>query len=111
LILDHNVPIGDHLSLPVATSPELTNDDIIALGFPNYGPGDELSKRRGYIIGRATKHAVKLIEVSAILPGGISGGPIVNDRYQVIGIAHRGGNQEHKQFAVDVSELQKLAEE
>jgi hypothetical protein len=45
------------------------------------------------------------------LPGGISGGPIVNDRYQVVAIAHRGGNQEHKQLAVEVSELLKLANE
>jgi hypothetical protein len=110
-ILEHDVPIQGHLSLPVATSPEHTNDDIIALGFPDYGPGDQLSKRRGHIIGRATKHGVKLIEVSAILPGGISGGPIVNDRYQVIAIAQRGGHQEHKQLAVEVSELLKLAKE
>jgi hypothetical protein len=54
---------------------------------------------------------VKLIEVSMILPGGISGGPIVNDRYEVIGIAYRGGHQEHKQLAVEVSELLRLAKE
>lgn len=110
-ILEHDVPSGDYLSLPVATSPEHTNDDIVALGFPDYGPGDQLGKRRGHIIGRATKHGVKLIEVSAILAGGISGGPIVNDRYQVIAIAHRGGNQEHKQLAIEVSELLRLAKE
>jgi RNA-directed DNA polymerase len=110
-ILEHDVPSGDYLSLPVATSPEHTNDDIVALGFPDYGPGDQLGKRRGHIIGRATKHGVKLIEVSAMLPGGISGGPIVNDRYQVIAIAQRGGNQEHKQLAVEVSELLQLAKE
>ena len=110
-ILDHDIPIGDHLSLPVATSPEHRDDDIVALGFPNYGPGDQLGKRRGHIIGSATKHGVKLIEVSAMLPGGISGGPSVNDRYQVIAIAQKGGNQEHKQLAVDISELLDLANE
>jgi RNA-directed DNA polymerase len=110
-ILDHDVPFLDQLSLPEASSPEHTNDNIIALGFPDYGPGDELSKRRGHIIGKATKHGVKLIEVSAMLSGGISGGPIVNDRYQVIAIAQRGGNQENKQLAVDVSELLTLAKE
>jgi RNA-directed DNA polymerase len=108
-IVDHDVPSGAYLSLPVATSPEHTYDDIIALGFPDYGPGDQLGKRRGHIIGRATKHGVKLLEVSAMLSGGISGGPIVNDRYQVIAIAHRGGNTEHKQLAVEVSELLALA--
>jgi RNA-directed DNA polymerase len=111
VILNHDVPTGGYLDLPVATSPEHRNDDIVALGFPDYGPGDQLGKRRGHIIGRATKHGVKLVEVSAMLPGGISGGPIVNDRYQVIAIAHRGGNKEHKQLAVEVSELLKLATE
>lgn len=111
VILNHDVLSEDYLSLPVATSPEHMNDDIVALGFPDYGPGDQLGKRRGHIIGRATKHGVKLIEVSAMLPGGISGGPIVNDRYQVIAIAQRGGNREHKQLAVEVSELLRLAAE
>jgi RNA-directed DNA polymerase len=110
-IVNHNVPSADHLSLSVATSPEHTHDEIIALGFPDYGPGDQLGERRGHIIGRATKHGVKLIEVSAMLPGGLSGGPIVNDRYQVIAIVHRGGNQQHKQLAVEISELLALAVE
>jgi len=110
-ILDHSVPSVDHLILPVATSPDHTNDDIIALGFPDYGAGDQLSKRPGNILGRATKHGVRMIEVSAVLAGGMSGGPIINDRYQVIGITHRGGYSEHKQLAVDISELLKLAKE
>jgi hypothetical protein len=110
-ILEHDVPTGEFLALTVATSPDRRSDDIVALGFPNFGAGDQLGKRRGHIIGSATKHGVKLIEVSAMLPGGISGGPIVNDRYQVIAIAHRGGNREHKQLAVEISELQALANE
>jgi hypothetical protein len=110
-ILDHNLPSTAYLSLRCATSPKSTNDDIVALGFPDYGPGDQLGKRPGKIIARPTKHGVKLIEVSPILPGGISGGPIVNDRYQVIGIAKRGGHTEPKQLAVDISELFDLAAE
>ncbi len=110
-ILDHDVPSTECLSLTVATSPEHTKDEIIALGFPDYGPGDELNKRPGRIVGRATKHGVRLIEVDAVLSGGISGGPIVNERYQVIGVAQRGGHQAHKQQAVDISELLKLAAE
>ena len=52
-----------------------------------------------------------MMEVSAMLPGGISGGPIINDRNQVVAIAHKGGNQQIKQLAIDVSELVKLANE
>lgn len=111
VILDHNIPSTDFLNLPVASSPEHPQDEIMALGFADYGPGDELSKRPGRIVGRATKHGVRLVEVNAILSGGISGGPIVNPRYQVIGVAKRGGPQENKQMGIDVSELLKLAHE
>jgi RNA-directed DNA polymerase len=111
MILDHDIPEANYLSLPAATSPEHTNDDVIALGFPDFAPGEQLSKRRGHVIGRATKHGVKLVEVSAVLPGGMSGGPVVNDRYQVTAIIRIGGNQEHKQLGVDVSELIDLANE
>jgi RNA-directed DNA polymerase len=111
MILEHDVPTEDYLSLPVATSPERRNAEIVALGFPSYGPGDQLGTRFGRVLGGTTKHAVKLLEVSAMLSSGISGGPIINDRYQVVAIAHRGGNQEHKQLAVEISELLALASE
>ncbi|MHC2294031.1 RNA-directed DNA polymerase [Bradyrhizobium barranii subsp. barranii] len=111
MILEHDVPPNEYLSLPVISSPERRNDQIIALGFPAYGPGDQLGKRPGQIYGRATKRAVKLLEVSAVLPDGISGGPIINDLHQVVGIAHKGGNLEQKQYAIEVSELLKLASE
>ena len=111
MILEHNVPPADYLSLPVVTSPDRRNDDIVALGFPAYAPGDQLSKRPGQIYGSATRHGVKLLEVSAVLSDGMSGGPIMNDLNQVVGIAHKGGSSEHKQLAIEVSELLKLATE
>jgi RNA-directed DNA polymerase len=111
MILEHNVPLSDYHSLPTVTSPERRNDRVVALGFPAYAPGDRLSKRAGEIYGSATRHAVKLLEVSATLSDGISGGPIINDLHQVIGVAHKGGGSEHKQLAIEVSELLKLASE
>jgi len=111
MILEHDVPAEDYLSLPVATAPERRKAEIVAFGFPEYGLGDQLGTRFGTLLGGATKHGVKLLEVSATLSNGISGGPIVNDRYQVIAIAHRGGTNEHKQLGVDVSELLTLASE
>ncbi|MHB8270591.1 reverse transcriptase domain-containing protein [Bradyrhizobium sp.] len=109
MILEHDVSPSDYLSLPVVTSPERRNDDVVALGFPAYAPGDQLGKRHGKFYGNATRHAVKMLEVSAVLSAGISGGPIINDLHQVIGIAHKGGSSEHKQLAIEVSELLKLA--
>ena len=111
MILEHDVSPSDYLRLPVATSPERRNDHLVALGLPAYAPGDQLSKRHGQFYGNATRHAVKMLEVSAVLSAGISGGPIINDLHQVVGIAHKGGSSEPKQLAIDVSELLKLASE
>lgn len=111
MILEHNVPAADYLSLPAATSPERRNAPIAALGFPSYHEGDELGTRSGLVVGNATRHGVKMLEVSALLLSGISGGPILNDRSQVIAVAHKGGYEENKQLGVSVSELIALAEE
>jgi len=35
----------------------------------------------------------------------LAGAPIMNDLHQVVGIAHKGGSLEHKQLAIEVSEL------
>lgn len=111
VILDHNIPEANHHSIPQTTSPEHTDDKITAVGFPSFGPGDQIGTRPGQIVGRSTKHSVKLFEVSAILGDGLSGAPILNDRNQVIGIGHKGGLSETKQIAVELSELLKLATE
>lgn len=108
VVLSHNVPSDQYLSLSPATTPMRTRDPIIALGYPDYGPGDDLSEREGTILALPTKSGVKHIEVSAILPSGISGGPIVNERYQVCGIAKRGGKDEDRQMAIALSALQEL---
>lgn len=111
IILEHDVPTDGFLSLPVATSPERRHAQIVALGFPGHDLGDQLGMRPGRVEGNATRHGVKMLEVSALLSGGMSGGPIVNDRYQVLAIAHKGGYEENKQLGVSVSELIALANE
>ncbi|WP_045004209.1 reverse transcriptase domain-containing protein [Bradyrhizobium sp. LTSP857] len=111
MILEHNVPATDYLSLSAATSPERRNAPIVALGFPSFNAGDELGTRSGLVVGNATRHGVKMLEVSALLLSGISGGPIVNDRAQVVAVAHKGGYEENKQLGVIVSELIALANE
>lgn len=111
VILEHDVPVADYLSLPAAKSPERRNAPIVALGFPSFHAGDELGTRTGVVIGNATRHGVKMLEVSALLLSGISGGPIVNDRSQVVAVAHKGGYEENKQLGVIVSELVDLANE
>lgn len=111
MILEHDVSPSDYFKLPAVTSPERRHDKVVALGFPAYAPGDQLGKREGNFYGNATRHGVKMLDLSVTLIAGISGGPIINDLHQVIGIAHKGGTSEPKQLAIEVSELIKLAGE
>ena len=107
-VLEHNIPNDKYFYLPEATSPDHASDEIIALGFTDFGPGDTLGRRKGHIISKLTKHGVKLLEVSVLLPAGISGGPIVNSRYEVVAVAKKGGGSELKQIGVDIAELKSL---
>lgn len=111
MILDHDVPTAEQVFFPPTTTPFKNKEAIVALGFPSFGPGDSLNERPGNVVGRTTKSGVKLVEVSATLGDGLSGGPIINDRDQVIAIVHKGGLTEPKQLGVDVSEIIKLASE
>lgn len=108
VVLDHDVPLDGHEELTRVETPHRRKDPITALGFPIFGPGDEMAEIPGFIINRPTKSGIKLLEVTAILGDGLSGGPIVNDRHQVLGIVQRGGLAEPKQYAVDVGELDKF---
>ncbi|WP_312164840.1 reverse transcriptase domain-containing protein [Phenylobacterium sp.] len=107
-LLDHDVPVSEQAWLEASLGGERAGEPIKALGFPDYAPGDELSVREGKIVGRSTKSAVRMVEVDAILPDGMSGGPIVNSRYQVLAVIKKGGPLEHRQLGVDLTELAKL---
>lgn len=111
MILDHDVPSNEFISLPVVTSPERRNEQVVALGFPAYAPGDQLNKRHGQFYGNATRHGVKMLDVEPVLTQGMSGGPVMNNLHQVVGIAHKGGASESKQLAIEIYELLKLANE
>jgi len=82
---DKNVLTGRVSSNSCLAGPKHDGD------FPDYGPGDELNKRPGNIISKADQARSEIDRSVCDFASGISGGPIVNDRYQVVGIAQRGG--------------------
>lgn len=108
VILNHNIPLHAHLDLSPTTMVDNIKQPITALGFPSFGPGDGISEIPGHIISRPTKSSIKLVEVSSILNDGLSGGPIINDRYQVVAVVQRGGTSETKQYGVDIREIDHL---
>ncbi len=107
-VLEHDVPAEAQQFLTRVKGPTPSRSNIIAAGYPEFGLADSLSERTGQVIARTTRHLVKYIEVSAIIGDGLSGCPVINDRYEVIGIGHSGGMLESRQLAVEVNEIDNL---
>jgi len=51
------------------------------------------------------KHGVKLIEVTQKLSQGMSGGPLLDSENAVVGVVHKGGPSEERDFAIHIEEL------
>jgi RNA-directed DNA polymerase len=104
-LLDHSIPATDHFELDESSAPPVTGMNTIAAGFPSYGPGDKLNIRPGTISSLTVKHAVELIEVTQKLSQGMSGGPLMTQDHAVIGVIHKGGPDEPRDFSVTLAEL------
>lgn len=104
-LLDHKLQVTEYFELPLSGRDVKVGDKTTALGFPKYGPGDSLGYREGSVSSTPTKSAVKLIEVNYKLSQGMSGGPLLDENSDVVGIIHKGGPLEYRDFAVHVSNL------
>lgn len=104
-LLSHSIPSTDYFELDEFGGLPATGANTTAAGFPSYGPGDRLNIRPGTISSLTVKHAVKLIEVTQKLSQGMSGGPLMAQDHTVMGVIHKGGPEEPRDFAVRLSEL------
>lgn len=104
-ILEHAIPDTEYFELVFSAKGVAVGDGLTALGYPGFGPGDRLNVREGKVSSLPVKHAVKLIEVSQKLSQGMSGGPLVDSDDSVVGIVHKGGPDEGRDFAVNVEVL------
>jgi len=79
------------LALPLGDSDDLRRGDVVyVLGFPSWNRGDSGTVQPGVITGWREHFGTRLALTSALLVAGNSGGPVINDRGQVVGIALRG---------------------
>ena len=88
-----------------------TGDQMIAVGYPAWAPGDSLNIRPGYVSTVTIKSAVQLIEVTQKLTQGMSGGPLLTASQTVAGIIHKGGPNEGRDFAVHIKALEEWLKE
>lgn len=64
-----------------------TGTEIMLCGYPSFELGHQIRKETGQIVSKKTVHAVKKFEITADIRHGNSGGPVLNDKMQVIGWA------------------------
>jgi len=106
-VLDHSeVPTTEFYELQRSGKAVVVSDEVLALGYPDWGYGDRLNIRSGRISVLLARSAVQLIEVTQQLTQGMSGGPVVNVTGEVVGIIHKGGPDEGRQLAINISELE-----
>lgn len=112
-VLDHSlIPGTEYFELEAAIAPVTIGDDVIALGYPQWGLVDRLNIRPGKVTQLPVKFGVPQVEVTQELTQGMSGGPIVDQHGRVAAVIHRGGPEEGRQLAIRLGVLQEwLAED
>lgn len=101
-ILGHSIPDTEYFELERSPKPVAVGEDLIAVGYPNFGPGDRLNVRGGQVSSLPVKHGLKLIEVTQKLSQGMSGGPLLDGEKKVVGVVHKGGPGEDRDFAIHI---------
>jgi V8-like Glu-specific endopeptidase len=100
-------------SLPIGDSSKIKrNSKVIIIGYPNYAPGDDPRVTETEVIGSKRYLDINIFLVEKQIYHGNSGGPVLNENYEVIGIATNGGEMEAGGSAVNgfipISELIQL---
>lgn len=104
-ILDHPLSAADYFELRRSMREPKKADPVTALGYPKWGPVDRVNDRPGVITLVTTKSAVRLIEVDQTLTQGMSGGPVIDAEDGVVGIIHKGGPGQGRDFATHIQAL------
>ncbi|MDR3572192.1 MAG: reverse transcriptase domain-containing protein [Candidatus Pacebacteria bacterium] len=104
-ILDHNIQANEYYQLDRSNRVVGAGDEVTAVGYPSYGPGDKINIRFGTVSSLPIKSAVQKIEVTQTLAPGMSGGPIIDSDHAVVGVIHKGGPEESRNFAIHIKVL------
>lgn len=108
-LLSHQIPENEYYILIKSKAPITTGDPVIAIGYPEFGPADRVNFRSGMISSTTVRSMISLFEVNFKLTQGMSGGPIVDKNDEVVGIVHKGGPLEGRDFAIFIDEMEKWA--
>lgn len=104
-ILTHTIPATDFYELNKSTTAAVTGDPIVAIGYPDFNPADKVNFRDGTVSSTTVKSLIKLLEVNFKFIQGMSGGPVIDSKDEVVGIVHKGGPKEKRDFAIVIAEF------
>ena len=105
-ILEHPIPATEYFEFERSKHAVKVGDELTAVGYPSFGPGDGLNVRDGKVSSLPVKNGVKLIEVTQKLSQGMSGGPLLDGDNGVAGAVHKGGPDEGRDFAINIELLE-----
>lgn len=109
------VGVSESAELEARWSPPLERKERITVaGFPNYGRGSSVYVRGGEVVGFRTEVGVHVALVDVPIISGNSGGPVLDGRNQVVGVAAKGvsrieeAHTTEKHAVIPVIELRRL---
>lgn len=117
-VLDLSAPIGDRSVLNLADSSEVSEaQPVYALGFPGssqlaqdfqYYTSDDVTVTNGIVSKLTSLNGVATIQHSAKVTGGNSGGPLVDQNGNVIGMNAFTSEDQEYYYAITVNEIKDL---
>lgn len=117
-VLDLSAPIGDRSVLTLADSSEVTEaQPVYALGFPGssqlaqdfqYYTSNDVTVTNGIVSKLTSQNGVSTIQHSAKVTGGNSGGPLVDQNGNVIGMNSFTSEDQEYYYAITVNEIKDL---
>jgi RNA-directed DNA polymerase len=88
----------------------LTGETVLVLGYPHWGAGNRLQITAARVTGRKTMFGVDRLLLDTTIRDGNSGGPVLNEKGEVIGVAVTGSSiGRHPNSMVPVSAIRELA--
>ncbi len=92
LKVDNLNTIGSH---PRIVKSNIVSDQRIRIaGFPNFSPGSTIQRQEGKIIGSNKKFGKTIYNIDAKIITGMSGGPVFNVDFDVIGVIIQGNSNQ-----------------